>query len=183
VIIVIEGPVINIINNIIVVYNFNVQVNPQDPILSVIDIGDIVHIEGALDGNGVIVANLVSNISSTTVVSGGAATVSLDGPVELINGNQLVVNGVSVQLPANDPLLGQVRVGDFVRVQGNFEGSGTTIILVVINITIINNIIIGGVPFCWFHADGMGMGMGHWHCDGMGMGMGMGMGDGMGMGG
>ncbi len=180
VIIVVEGPVINIVNNVLTIYNFNVQVTPENPILSVISIGDIVRAEGALGGNGVIVATTVSNISSTTVVSGGTATVGLDGPVESIDGDQIVVNGVPVRLKPDDPLLKKVHTGDFVRVQGNFEGSGATTVLVVVNITIVNNIIVNGNPVCWFQEDGMGMGMGHWHCDGMGMGnngMGMGMGD------
>ena len=175
-IIVIEGPVVNIINNIITIYDFDVEVEPQHPILTIIDIGDLVHVEGTFGNSGVVVASVVSNITSvTTVATSGAATVALEGPVEAITGNVLVINGIPAQLALNDPLLQTVQVGNFVSVQGNFEGSGANIILVVINVTVINNVIIAGVPFCWFH-EGMGMGMGHWHCDGMGMGMGMGMG-------
>ena len=88
-----------------------------------------------------------------------------------------MVNSVPARLAPNDPLLGKIKIGDFVRLQGNFQGSGTTIVIVIVNITIINNVVINGSPTCWFHDDGMGMGMGHWHCDGMGMGdPGMGMG-------
>ncbi len=183
VVVVVEGPVVNIVNNILTIYNFNVQVDPQNPILNVIDIGDDVRAEGAFDNHGILVATTVSNISSTTVVSGGHATVSLDGPIQSIDGSHLVVNSVPVQLAPNDPLLAKVHPGDFVRVQGNFQGSGSTVILVVVNVTVINNVIINGVPTCRYDVDGMGMG--HWHCDdGMGMGMGDdGMGMGMGMGG
>jgi len=183
VVVVVEGPVVNIVNNILTIYNFNVQVDPQNPILNVIDIGDDVRAQGSFDNHGVLVATTVSNISSTTIVSGGHATVSLDGPIESIDGNHLVINSVPVQLAPNDPLLAKVHTGDFVRVQGNFQGSGATVILVVVNVTVINNVIINGVPTCRYDVDGMGMG--HWHCDdGMGMGMGDdGMGMGMGMGG
>jgi hypothetical protein len=182
-VIVIEGPVINIINNIITIYDFDVEVEPQNPILTIIDIGDIVRVEGAFSGGNVIVATVVSNITSiTTVNNSGPATVGLEGPVESINGNIIVVNGISVELGANDPLLQTVQVGNFVNVQGNFQNRGNVYVLVVVNVVIINDIDYIDND-CWFHEDGMGMGMGmgHWHCDGMGMGMGMGD-DGMGMG-
>jgi hypothetical protein len=181
VIIVVEGPVINIVNNIITIYDFDIEVEPQHPILSIINIGDIVHIEGAIGSTGIIVANIVSNISTTTIVSNApTATVGLEGPIEAINGNIVIVNGVPVQLANDDPLLATLQVGNFLSVQGNFQGSGSNIVLVVVNVTIVNNVIVDGDPFCWYHEGGMGMG--HWHCDGMGMSGGMGMGDGMGMG-
>jgi hypothetical protein len=116
----------------------------------------------------------VSNLSEATVAG---ATVCLEGPIEAIIDNVLVVNGVPVQLAQDDPLLQTVQIGDFVSAEGNFEGSGANIVLIVVNITIIDNIIINNDPYCWYHE---GMGMGHWHCDGMGMGMGDAMGMGMG---
>jgi Domain of unknown function (DUF5666) len=180
-IIVIEGPVVNIVNNIITVYNFNVEVAPNHPILNIIQVGDVVHIEGAPDSTGVIVASVVSNIVTTTTVSAGssAATVGLDGPVDAIDGNTVTVNGIPVQFRPDDPILKNLQVGNFVSVQGNFSGTGNTIILVVINVTVFNDITIINNT-CWYDPGmGMGMGMGHWHCDGMGMGMGD---DGMGMG-
>jgi hypothetical protein len=182
-VIVIEGPVINIINNIITIYDFDVEVEPENPILTIIDIGDIIRVEGALRGSNVIVATVVSNITAVNIVdNGGPATVGLEGPVESINGNIIVVNGVSVELGPNDPLLQTVQIGTFVNVWGNFHRRGNTYVLVVVNVVIINDIDIVDND-CWFHYDGMGMGMGHWHCDGMGMGMGdPGMGMGMGMG-
>ncbi len=209
-IIVVEGPITNIVNNIITVYNFNITVAPNHPILNIIQIGDVVHIEGTPDSNGTIVATVVSNIvTNTTVRTGGSgATVGLDGPVDAINGNTVTVNGIPVEFAPDDPILKNLQVGNFVSVQGNFTGSGNTIILVVINVTVYNNITIINNN-CWFDpgpdpAMGMadpgmgmedpGMGMGD---PGMGapppppgMGMedpGMGMGhwhcDGMGMGG
>src|SRR5690606_40178645 len=98
-------PVINIVNNIITIYNFDVEVEPQHPLLTIIDIGDIVRVEGAYSGGNAIVATVVSNITSvTTVDSGGPATVGLEGPVESINGNLIVVNGIQVELAPTDPL-------------------------------------------------------------------------------
>lgn len=58
IIIVIEGPVQAIHVNIITIYNINIQVDADDPILTVIQIGDIVHIEG----------QVVEDSDTTTIV-------------------------------------------------------------------------------------------------------------------
>lgn len=50
IIIVIEGPVQAINVNIITIYNINIQLNPDDPLLLVIQVGDIVHVEGTPQG-------------------------------------------------------------------------------------------------------------------------------------
>jgi hypothetical protein len=107
------------------------------------------------------------------------ASVGLEGTVEAIDNNILVVNNIKVQLDVDDPLLQTIQVGDFVSIEGDFQSAADMIVLLVINITVRTDV--GEIESdCWYHE---GMGMGHWHCDGMGMG-GMGMGDeGMGMGG
>lgn len=180
----IEGPVTSIVNNVVTVYGFNIEVAPQHPILQVIDVGDVVRVQGVLDSSGAVKASVVSNLPDATSVNGSTPTVGLDGPVEAINGNTIIVNSIPVELAPNDPLLQTIQLGNFVSVQGNFQATDTTIVLAVVNIAIVNNTTIQSD--CWYHVDAMGMG--HWHCDGMGMGMGepdgMGMGepDGMGMG-
>jgi hypothetical protein len=63
--------------------------------------------------------------------------------------------------------LQSLEVGHFVTIQGNFQNSGATVILVVVNITVIHDVTVIETN-CWYHDAGMGMG--HWHCDGMGMG-------------
>jgi hypothetical protein len=177
-VVVVEGPITNIVNNVITIYDYHIEVEPQHPILALIDIGDIVRVEGAFDSSGQVLASVVGNIPSNNPVSGDAdVTVNLDGPVEAIDGNLVTVNGIPVQLKPDDPVLETLQLGTFVSVQGNFEGRGQTIVLVVVNVTVLNNVTTTESA-CWYHDDGMGMG--HWHCDGMGMGMGMG--DAMGMG-
>jgi hypothetical protein len=167
VIIVIEGPVINIVNNFITIYDFDIEVEANHPILNLIQIGDLVRIEGAYGSGSVIVATVVSNLSDMQLVNG--ATVSLEGPVESINGNIIVVNGIAVQLAANDPLLQTVQIGQFVSVQGNFQNNGTTIVLVVVTIVINTNTNTGGGGGgngnCEWKENGMS-GMGKWKCKG-----------------
>jgi hypothetical protein len=187
-IIVVEGPVQNININIITIYNINIIVAPENPILNFINIGDVIRVEGAIGNNGVINAIVVNTIIQIDNAAPGA-TVSVQGPVESINGNIIIVNGITIQLDPNDPLLVDLEIGNFIDVQGNFTIINNVYVLVVVNVVIINNTYIGVPPYCvWY---GMGMGIGHWRCDtywvyppdywycewrGMGMGMGMGMG-------
>jgi hypothetical protein len=171
-VVIVEGPVQSIVNNFITIYNLTIVVEPQHPILTLIDVGDVVLVEGNFDANGMVMATLVSNIATSTTIAGTAASVGLDGPVESINGNLVMVNGITVQFDRADPILASLQVGQFISVQGNFTTSGSLIVLLVVNVTVITNINIQVNPQCWYHEPGMGMG--HWHCDGMGMGMGMG---------
>jgi hypothetical protein len=197
-VIVIEGPVQNILVNVITIYNIDITVAPENPVLTLIQIGDVIRVEGDVDSSGTIIAVVIDTISQIENASPDA-TVSLQGPIESIDGNIVVINGITVQLDPNDPQLGQLAVGNFLDVQGNFVVVNNVYVLVVVNVVIINNTFVGIPPYCYWH--GMG-GMGHWHCEeywlypgywycdtpGMGMGMGMGMGPndhchpGMGMG-
>lgn len=51
-IIIIEGPVTEININIIIIYDIEIELNPDDPLLTVIRIGDIIRVEGDLVGEG-----------------------------------------------------------------------------------------------------------------------------------
>jgi len=60
--IIIEGPVTAININIITIYNINIELDPDDPNLLIIQIGDIVHIEGNTqesDGTIIIIAVII----------------------------------------------------------------------------------------------------------------------------
>lgn len=178
--IIVEGPISAIHDNVLTVYDLSVEVAPGHPILSLLEVGDFVRVEGVYESGGVVIADVVSNMDEIMVVDSETATVNLEGPVESINDNKLVVNGIPVELDPDDPILDSLQIGNFVSIQGNFERSGTAVVLVVVNVQVITDVDVIQSD-CWYHDSGMGMG--HWHCDGMGMGMGsaMGMG-GMGMG-
>jgi hypothetical protein len=175
-IIVIKGPVQSITINIIVIYNIKIEVDIDNPILQIIQIGDVLYVEGRRGVDGVIIATLINNLAEIEDAVEGAS-VGIKGPIELIDGNRVTVNGIVVEFDPNDPVLKTLIVGNFLDVQGNFILVNNIYVLIVINVIVITDIDISGIPgYCWWHEDGMGMGMGHWHCDGMGMGPGMGMG-------
>ncbi|MHB8628946.1 MAG: DUF5666 domain-containing protein [Aggregatilineales bacterium] len=63
----------------------------------------------------------------------------IEGPVQEINVNIIIVFGQRIKLRPDDPVLVKLKVGDWVHVDGDFEEeSDNTIVVVVINIIIIN---------------------------------------------
>ena len=153
VIVVVEGPVRVININIIIIYNISVIIAPDDPLLKVIHIGDFVRAKGHFDGQGMLIASLITNVLDPSSI----ATVSLDGNVQAINGNIIVINDIVVHIDPRNVILTKIKVGDVIHVDGNFQRNGTTLIVIVINITIVNNVTIinpGLPPGCKMSKNG-----------------------------
>ena len=96
--VVIEGPVTLIEANIIVINDVRIWLEPGDPILAILKIGDVLRVEGYYadrDGVIVLVAVKVTLIGPTVI----------EGPIMVIEGNVIVINGVRIWLAPNDPLL------------------------------------------------------------------------------
>lgn len=70
VIIIIEGPVSEIEGNIIIIFNFEIELEDDDPRLLVIAIGDILHIEGEW-GDGIIIAIIFIFVNVDVVIFEG----------------------------------------------------------------------------------------------------------------
>ncbi len=83
VVIIIEGPVEEINVNIIVVYNIEIEIEADDPILTVIQVGDIVHIEGGVveEGDTIII------VAITIIIINVEVDISDDGDVWRDDGN------------------------------------------------------------------------------------------------
>lgn len=62
----------------------------------------------------------------------------IEGPVKAININIITIYNINIEVRADDPILTVIRVGDFIRVQGNLVSSGATIVIVAINIIIVD---------------------------------------------
>jgi len=136
VIVVVEGPVKAINVNHITVFDIDITVEPANPILTLIQVGDVIHAEGNfVNGQfiAVTVGNIVGNPSS-------GASVALDGPVQAININVVTINNINVQLDVNDPILTNLQIGDVLYVEGNFHRQANVFILVVVNVVIVNNV-------------------------------------------
>jgi hypothetical protein len=64
-----------------------------------------------------------------------SAVVVIEGPVERIDGDILVIYGIEVLLPGDNLYSGVIEVGDLVRVEGDPDDAG---VIVVVSITVIN---------------------------------------------
>src|SRR5262249_28978830 len=152
-VIVVEGPLRSIQGDELSIYDFTIKIAADDPMLKIIKVGEMLHVEAQQTATGTITALQVSNI-----VGGppGSGTALVDGRVQTINGNALTINGIVVQLPPDDPRLKSIQVGTFLSVNGNFERQGTSVILVVINLVVINNADVNAYLNCR-QQGGMGM--------------------------
>jgi hypothetical protein len=73
--IVIQGPVQSININIITIYNITIQLDPNDPILQTLQVGDDVDVQGNVQQNGTTIIVVVVNITYVNItVNGGGSS-------------------------------------------------------------------------------------------------------------
>jgi len=138
--------------------------------------------------------------SPTPTATSSGTTIIIEGPVQVININIITIYDINIQVDAHDPILTNIHVGDFVRVEGNTINTSTVLIVQAVTVFIVNvdvvisnnNVVVwqddgkncGNPPPPWAPANG-------WRrrCEnhnttiiitggsGDGKGMGMGMGD------
>lgn len=165
-VIIVQGTVEAINVNIITVYGLNIQLNPADPILASLQVGDEVVVNGnAFATNGTIVIVVVTvviiettpepEITETPVPEATdepeateepgedddtetPVIIVIEGPVQAININIITIFGINIQLAENDPLLTIIQIGDIVQVEGEMVGTGTTIIIIAITVIIVD---------------------------------------------
>jgi Domain of unknown function (DUF5667) len=64
----------------------------------------------------------------------------IEGPVQAINGNIIIIYEIEIELSPNDPLLLVIQVGDVIRIEGNFDGNIVIAILVeIVNVDVVIN--------------------------------------------
>jgi len=57
--------------------------------------------------------------------------ITIEGPVDAINGSVITIYGIDVPLDPSDPLLGVIQIGDVIRVEGNVGSTGGAVIVPV----------------------------------------------------
>lgn len=73
----------------------------------------------------------------------GSIIIIIEGPIESININIVIIFGIEIQIEPDDPILNEIRVGDYVRIEGTTNVENGVIIIVVVNIIIIQT---GNLP-------------------------------------
>lgn len=76
----------------------------------------------------------------STAQPGAPVIIVIEGPVQAINVNIITIYNINIQLPANDPNLQIIQVGDVVHIEGTPQaGNGTTnITIIAITVVVIN---------------------------------------------
>ncbi|MCZ7542533.1 MAG: hypothetical protein M5R40_02865 [Anaerolineae bacterium] len=123
--IVVEGPVTAIELNIIIINEIRIWLGPDDPLLTVIQIGDVLRVEGhyeEIEGVVVLVAAVVLFVGPEVI----------EGPVTEIRGNIVVINNIEIWLDPDDPLLLVIRIGDTLRIEGNYTVRRGRLVVVVV---------------------------------------------------
>jgi hypothetical protein len=62
----------------------------------------------------------------------------VEGTVESVDTTTITVFGIDIEVDPNDLMLAEIQVGDHVRVEGEMVGTGDTVIIVAVSITIID---------------------------------------------
>ncbi len=137
--IVIEGPVQSINVNVIVIADINITLDISDPILTTIQVGDVVQVEGDVDVTAeVLVVTAISiEITNTNIIT---PVITLTGPVQAINVNIVTVFNIDIQFNPNDLILAEINVGDVISVGGNIISAGGVVVIIPVQVVIVINI-------------------------------------------
>jgi hypothetical protein len=170
----VTGTVEAINGTTIVVSGANVDLSQANITIPNLQVGVVVQITGSFS-NGVIIATTIvilnptieatpemtatpvpeSTVSVTPALTptvNGDPIIVIEGPVQSINVNIITIFNINIQVDSNDPILTQIQIGDNLHVEGHAVSQGNTIIIVAINITIVNVIVVNppqdspGVP-------------------------------------
>ena len=151
------GEIEAIVGDVLSISGLQVDISTSDTAVTDLQIGMTVSVSGTVQ-NGVIVATTVviiavpeeTSVQSTETTSPTTATpppddtttsdvpiIVIEGPVQSINIDFITIFDVDIQIDGADPVLNEIRLGDIIRVEGETQLEGDTIIIVAVNITII----------------------------------------------
>jgi hypothetical protein len=79
--------------------------------------------------------------ATTTLVSSPTVqpvSIVVEGPIQVIDVNIVVIYDIEIEIDANDPILGIVHVGDIVRIDGSIVGSGSGVVVVAVSVVVVD---------------------------------------------
>jgi hypothetical protein len=68
----------------------------------------------------------------------------IEGPVDYIGINIITIFGIEIEVDPDDPILTQIEIGEIVRIEGIGDFEDGTLIIVSVNITVVNIVIVTG---------------------------------------
>jgi len=162
-----DGPIEAIAGNIVTIGGFDVVIDPDDPVLALLEVGMSIVIEAVVEDtdSGMVISAVTVIIDDvdhdmddddmgdetpepeeTPEVTpqpddDGDVIIIIEGPVEEVNINIITIFNFNIEVDPSDPLLTVIRIGDVLRVEGNLADEidfDGNIVLIAINITFIN---------------------------------------------
>lgn len=78
----------------------------------------------------------------------------IEGPVESIGISVITIFGIEIEVDPDDPILMQIEIGEVIRIEGIGDFEDGVLVIVSVNITVVNIIIIDGGSSDWSGSDG-----------------------------
>lgn len=128
-----SGTVQTINQTILTVDGQTVVVQPDDPVLSTLQVGDQVSITGQRVGGDYVVAQTISPLGTAPVV------VTIEGVVQAIHKNVITIEGQQIQFAPDDPMLHDFKVGDSLHVEGTYTQTADGQVIAVTSATVISS--------------------------------------------
>ena len=69
----------------------------------------------------------------------------IEGPVESIGINVITIFGIEIEVDPNNPILTEIEIGEVIRIEGIGDFEDGILVVVAVNITVVNVVIIDGV--------------------------------------
>ncbi|MCL4266062.1 MAG: FecR domain-containing protein [Anaerolineae bacterium] len=113
-----------------VVSQMPLATNSATQIIGDVQIGDLVQVRATVQLDGVWLARTIRKLSPPDA----HIIIIIEGPIESINGNILVVGGFTIEVSPGHPILNLLEEGDVVRVIGRLQPDGVVLALVIYNI-------------------------------------------------
>ncbi|MCX9077983.1 MAG: hypothetical protein OIN84_08410, partial [Candidatus Methanoperedens sp.] len=163
----IQGVVNAVSANIITISGFSIQIDAANPTLPAIQVGDVIEINANVNFDGVTVIIFAATVTividtvpvptptftptttpptatpegtpapTPTATAGLPVTIIVEGPVQTINVNIITIYDIDITINADDPVLTQIQIGDFVRVEGDVLENVGTIVVVAVTVFVV----------------------------------------------
>jgi hypothetical protein len=72
---------------------------------------------------------------ATETATQSPTSVTIEGAVQNINGDVIVIFDIPIHVDPDDPLIDAIQIGDVIRIEGEIEGEGGDIVIIAVQIT------------------------------------------------
>lgn len=92
----------------------------------------------AVYGDAIVSDTDVANYNGSEDVDDEPPIIIIEGPVDEIRGNIIIIFGIEIELDPDSPLLAVILIGDVIRIEGDYADNDSVIIVIANVVTVIN---------------------------------------------